>query len=118
IKAANGRVLQATGKGDLKVLFPMGAGHEPTKVMLKGVYYSPEFAFTLVSVGTMDGKGFHVNFGDGKCTVYTPKPSRRVIGRIPKSNGLYRIMLAQKGTSDAAEIAVAASGKLTISELH
>lgn len=89
IKAANGRILQATGKGDLKVTFP-------------------EFAFTLISVGTLDGKGFQVNFDDGICTISTPKPSRRVIGRIPLSNGLYRTSIAPKNAPASTEIAVAA----------
>jgi hypothetical protein len=53
IKAANGRILQATRRGNMKVLLPMGEGHEPTRVTLREVYYSPEFAFTLISVGTM-----------------------------------------------------------------
>jgi hypothetical protein len=118
IKAANGRILQATGKGDLKVTFPMGTGNKPTKATLQGVYYSPEFAFTLISVGTLDGKGFQVNFDDGICTISTPKPSRRVIGRIPLSNGLYRTSIAPKNAPASTEIAVAASKKVSISELH
>src|SRR6266850_5187943 len=117
IKAANGPILQAVGGGDLKVLLPMSGSHKPTRVTLREVYYSPEFAFTLVSVGTMNRKGYKVNFEDGKCTISTPKPERRVIGDIPEVNGLYRISLAEY-TSHVVEEALAATNRITISELH
>jgi len=92
IKAANGHILKATGKGDLKVILP-------------------EFAFTLISVGTLDKKGFQINFDDGICTIRTPKPNRRTIGVIPQANGLYRVSLAQNGSSGPEE-ALVASGKM------
>ena len=117
IKAANGVTLQATGRGDLRIVFPMGENDQPTRITLKDVYYSPDFAFTLISVGTIDRKGFSVNMEDGICTVRTPKPERRTIGRIPLSNGLYRVSIATNGPS-GSDLALAVSGKMSINELH
>ena len=117
IKAANGITLQATGRGDLKIIFPMGENNQPTRITLKDVYYSPDFAFTLISVGTIDRKGFSVNMEDGICTVRTPKPERRTIGHIPLSNGLYRVSIATNGPS-GSDLALAASGQMSINELH
>jgi hypothetical protein len=117
IKAANGVTLQATGRGDLKIILPMGENNQPTRVTLKDVYYSPDFAFTLISVGTIDRKGFSVNMEDGICTIRTPKPERRTIGQIPLVNGLYRVSIATNG-SPGSDLALAVSGKMSINELH
>ena len=68
IKAANGCILQATRCSDLKILLLMGKD-QPTKATLQNIYYSPNFAFTLISVGTMDRKGYQIDFDDGFCTI-------------------------------------------------
>ena len=112
IKAANRCILQATGKGDLRITLPMGSGHELTKVTLWGVYYSPEFAFTLISVGTLDGKGFQVDFDNGTCTISMPKPSHQVISHIPLSNGLYHVLLAPKEALTSTKVALTTSKKV------
>jgi hypothetical protein len=117
IKAANGHILKATGKGDLRVILPMGENCQPTKAMLRNVYYAPEFAFTLISVGTLDKKGFQINFDNGICTIRTPKPNHHTIGVVPQTNGLYRVSITQNGSSGPEE-ALAASGKMSINELH
>src|SRR6266550_3277062 len=119
IRAANGQVLQATGRGDLGILFPMKNGQKPVKATLRGVYYSPDFTFTLISVGTMVKKGFRVVFEDDICTISTPKPTRRIISDIPVSNnGLYKVSITPKGDSSGTEIATVASKKVSISEFH
>jgi hypothetical protein len=110
-------MLQATRRGDLKILLPMGKD-QPTKATLQNVYYSPDFAFTLISVGTMDKKGYQINFDDGICTIRMPKPNRCTIGLITQTNRLYRVSIAPQGTTNSPEEALAASGKITISELH
>ena len=117
IKAANGVTLQATGRGDLRIVFPMGGNDQPTRITLKDVYYSPDFAFTLISVGMIDRKGFSVNMEDGICTIRTPKPECRTIGRIPLTSGLYRVSIATSGPS-GSDLALAVSGKMSINELH
>ena len=117
IKAANGLLLQAMGRSDLKLLLPMGKGCQPTKVTLRNVYYTPDFAFMMVSMGTMDDKGFQILTEDGICTISTPRPKRQVIARIPKVNGLYRVLIAPQG-APRVDNALAASGKISISDLH
>ena len=47
-------------------------GHGTSKLGLTDVQYSPEVAYTLVSVGNLDDRGFTVNFGDGKCVITDP----------------------------------------------
>ena len=117
IKAANGHILKATGKGDLRVILPMGENCQPTKAMLRNIYYAPEFAFILISVGTLDKKGFQINFDNGICTIRTPKPNRHTIRVVPQTNGLYRVSITQNGSSGPEE-ALTASGKMSINELH
>jgi hypothetical protein len=72
----------------------------------------------LISVGTMDRKGYQIDFDDGFCTIQTPKPNCRTIGLIPQANGLYCTSIAPQGTTNGSKEALAASGKITISELH
>jgi hypothetical protein len=69
-------------------------------------------------MGTMDKKGYQINFDDRICTIRTLKPNCRTIGLIPQTNGLYHVSIAPQGTTDGPEEALAASGKITISELH
>ncbi|KAI0045959.1 hypothetical protein FA95DRAFT_1457571, partial [Auriscalpium vulgare] len=70
----------------------------------------------MISIPVIDKKGFSASIEDGICTVRTPRPQRRVIGRIPLREGLYRI-----GTGALANVVHAAAAtprKMTISELH
>jgi hypothetical protein len=117
IKSADGRAMQATGRGDMKLLLPMGDNCKPTLVTLTNVYYSPQMAYTLISVSQMDQKGHSVHIEDKTCTISTPKPSSRIIGRIPLLRGLYRVDIDQPmGPSNL--IANVASNLVTISQLH
>ncbi|PPQ82429.1 hypothetical protein CVT24_002117 [Panaeolus cyanescens] len=88
---ADGRIVDALGKGDLTISVPCG-NLTPTKVTLSNVYYVPSFSFTLVSIACIL---FHSN-----CQVIfkkTPHPtalliteSNVVFGRVPLSRGLFR----------------------------
>ena len=63
--AANKQSFSATGTGKLIVDLPNGTGQ--TKLELMDVQYSPDIAYTLVSIGYLDDEGFSVKFGGGKC---------------------------------------------------
>ena len=89
IKAADGRILNATGKGDMRLSFPMGPKQKATSVLLKNVYYSSSMAFTLISVSHIDNAGFALHIENGICAISTPKPNARIIGHIPLIRGLY-----------------------------
>jgi hypothetical protein len=109
---ANGRTIEATGKGTYEVEFPMGNNEKPTKIQLNDCYYSPDLAYTLISVSQMDRKGCKLEIESGICTIKSG-PSQRVIGRIPEVRGLYRITPPSERL-----IANVASVKMTISQLH
>ena len=54
------------------------------------VQYSPDIAYTLVSVGYLDDEGFSVKFGGGKCEI--TNPNGEVVGEVPKNKmGLYQV---------------------------
>ena len=63
-------------------------GLETSKLELTGVQYSPEVAYTLVSVGNLDERGFTVKFGGGQCEI--TDINGEIVGKVPKNNrGLY-----------------------------
>jgi hypothetical protein len=68
---------------------------------LTGVQYSPEIAYTLVSIGQLDGDGFSVLFGSGKCVIRGPDGEK--IGEVVKgSKKVYRVEHVE-GEANAAE---------------
>ncbi|RDB27836.1 Retrovirus-related Pol polyprotein from transposon TNT 1-94 [Hypsizygus marmoreus] len=117
IRAADGRTFSAIGKGDLRVQLPMKNGEKSTPILLKKVYYAPQMAFTLVSVSCLDHAGCSLHIEDGMCVIRSPKPQRRIIGRVPELRGLYR---ADSSTvSSSPQLNVNSASKLmSISELH
>src|SRR5271168_4870543 len=115
IRAANGRTFHALGKGDLKVLLPMGKDTKPIPVTLKDTYYSPQMAFTLISVTRMTNAGLSCTMKGKTCTITSP--SNKIIGCIPKIRGLYRVTDTTT-TKTEAESANTISQLLTISQLH
>src|SRR5882762_4938951 len=112
ITTADGRTLKAVGIGDVHIELPNGSKRTPA--LLKDAIYSPDMAFTLISVGHLDKADCAVSFQKGMCTIRNPKG--RIMGTIPRANGLYRLVNFSKGTSlDHANVAV---GKMSISEAH
>ena len=71
--------------------------------------YSPEVAYTLVSVGHLDEDGFLVTFGGGKCTIRDV--NKEVIGVVPKTSmRVYKV--------EHEDIASGAEEHLTLDTLH
>jgi hypothetical protein len=107
-RAANKQSFSATGTGKLIVDLPNSRGS--SKLELTDVQYSPEVAYTLVSVGYLDDKGFTVKFGGGKCEI--TDPNGIVVGVVPKTNrGLYRV----EHYPDSANVA---TEELTLDQFH
>ena len=113
IRAADGHIFSALGKGDMKIELPNG-NQKPTPVTLKNVFYSPHLAFTLMSVGRMDQNGYEILIKDSKCVIRSPKSN--IIGQIPLVRGLYRVSQTSKLSS--SPVANTTSKPMTISELH
>lgn len=118
IRAADGRIFQATGKGDLRIEIPNGPGNKPTRVTLTDVYYSPNMAFTLVSVSRMTRAGYKLLFIKELAVIKSPKS--KIIGRVPELRGLYRIRdvakprnAPQKSPEHSANVAA-----MSINDLH
>ena len=60
------------------------------KLELAEVQYSPDVAYTLISVGHLDYEGFSVKFGGRKCEI--TDPNRVIVGQVPKNKkGLYQV---------------------------
>ena len=107
-RVANKQSFSATGNGNLTVDLPNGS--ETSKLELTGVQYSPEVAYTLVSVGNLDEKGFTVKFGGGQCEI--TDINGEIVGKVPKNNrGLYRV-------EHHPETAAVAMEELTLEQLH
>jgi len=69
IKAADGRAFSAIGKGDICVTLPTCKSIQPITIHLKGVYYAPSMAFTLISVSCLDRAGCLLLIEDEICVI-------------------------------------------------
>ena len=79
--AANKQSFSATGIGKLTVDLPNQG--RMSKLELTDIQYSPEVAYTLISVGNLNEKGFVVKFRGGKCQITDPD-GITVLSTIPK----------------------------------
>ncbi len=95
----------------------MGNNEKPTPVLLKDVHYSPNMAFTIVSVSRMDHTGLGLLIQGGNCVIRSPGPNPKVVGRIPETRGLYRISENTR-SPDCQPATYAAMKVLSISQLH
>jgi hypothetical protein len=85
-------------------------GIKSSKLELNDVQYSPQVAYTLVSVGYLDDKGFRMTFGGGECVIIDPKGVE--VGKVPKNyRGLYRV-------EHYPETATLAHEELTLEQFH
>jgi hypothetical protein len=108
IEAADKTIFKATGIGSMKISIPNGNGM--ADVTLNNVLYSPDPAFTLISLSRCDRSGYSAILKDWKCTISDPKG--RLVGVIPmSSDGLYKIEHSTQVTASTAR-------KLTIDEVH
>ena len=86
LTVANSESFVATGTGDMIITTPHG--EERIKIQLTHILYTPAVGFTLVSIGHIDDTGFYSTFGGGQCEIRAP--DGRLIGKIPKTGGVYR----------------------------
>ena len=107
-RAANKQSFSATGIGKLIVDLPNGV--RSSKLELTEVQYSSQVAYTLVSVGNLDEKGYTVKFGGGKCVITDRNGA--IVGEVPKNHrGLYRV-------EHDLETADVVSEELTLEQFH
>ena len=79
-RAVNKQMFSTIGKGELVIDVPNDNG--TTELRLLEVLYSPEVAYTLVSIGRLDEDRFFARFGGGKCTIIDV--NKEVVGVVPK----------------------------------
>jgi hypothetical protein len=112
ITTADGCYLKALGRGDVRIELPNGSKWTPA--LLKNVVYSPEMAFTLISIGCLAEANGSVIFCKGMCTIKNPKG--HIMGTIPHTNGLYCLFdLGAKSNSDHTNVA---AGKMSITGIE
>jgi len=107
-KAANKQTFSTIGKGDLVVNVPNGDTF--TKLRLTDVQYSPNVAYTLVSIGRLDEEGFTAQFGHGKCVLRGPDGVK--IGEVQRTTRKAYKVEHEEGMANAAE------ETLTLEQLH
>ena len=112
INTADGRTFEAIGMGDVKIDLPNGS--KRNTVILKDVVYTPELAFTLISVTRLDVAKCGVLFKNNMCTI--SYPDGKTMGTLPLSNGLYRLVAAK--ITHVGDHANVASVKISINEAH
>ncbi|KAJ7211051.1 hypothetical protein C8J57DRAFT_1606065, partial [Mycena rebaudengoi] len=67
IQAADRKVFQAIGKGDLHISFPHGK--QTTRVLARDVLYAPNLGGTLLSVGCITAAGYGLHFRGQECRI-------------------------------------------------
>ena len=107
-KAANQQHFSAIGKGDLLVNIPDGNSY--SRLRLQNVLFSPNVAYTLVSIGRLDEAGFTTLFGRGKCVLSGPDGT--AIGEVARSPHRVYKVVHEEGIANAAIEA------LTLGQLH
>jgi hypothetical protein len=73
IYAADGRALEAIGKGNITIHLPNRG--KLSQVTLKDVYHVPDMTTTLISVACLDNAGYFAHFGRGVCRIEAPDSS-------------------------------------------
>ena len=95
----------------------MGPKLKPIPITLKNVYYSDVFAFTLISVMCITHAGFKLEFEDAHCSILSPLPNCKVIGRVQVVCGLYCV--TKSSPSYSYKLTTASSkGKITLEEFY
>jgi hypothetical protein len=81
-------VFNVTGIGGMKITIPNR--NRTVDVTLNNILYSPDLAFTLISLSQCDKSGYSAMLKDKKCTI--SNPHGKLVGIVPMSNdGLYKV---------------------------
>ena len=82
IKATDHWAFSVISKGDICVTFPACNGIQPVTICLKGAYYIPTMAFTLISVSHLDRAGCLLLIEDEICIICGPCPKCATLGAV------------------------------------
>jgi hypothetical protein len=111
ITAADKRLFQAIGKGDLRIKIPNGK--TTTSMLLKDVLYSPDLGLTLISISKITDANYATLFRGEVCRIFDK--GKKLVGEVPKRNGLYRV---EHSVGRGGETAGMVKETVSIEELH
>ena len=97
IEIADGRVIKAKGAGSMDLKFNIN--NEPVKTKVLKVLYVPELSCNLLSVSSLDKKGFQITFGNGECNV-TKDGELYIQAKL--INGVYEIDISETQSANVA----------------
>ena len=112
ITTVDGQKLKVVSMGNIIIKLPNGVKH--TKDHLKDTIYTPDMAFTLISVSRLDEVNGSAIFSGGMCTIKST--AGHIVTTIPHADGLYHILPVKD--PPIIDYANVASVKWTISKVH
>ena len=89
ISLANGRTIEAVGKGSMNITVPNG--DKSSVILLRNVLYVPTMASTYVSVSRVVSAGFTARFQGGKLRFFDPRKDDKVVGIIHQIDRLWAV---------------------------
>ena len=97
---------------------PTYKGIQPITVCLKGVYYAPSMAFTLIFVSCLDCVGCSLLIEDKLCIIQGPHPRCAILDGVPLVHGLYWMLLSTLVNPSKPHHANITDSLMSINELH
>ncbi|CAI5799419.1 Retrovirus-related Pol polyprotein from transposon TNT 1-94 [Podarcis lilfordi] len=97
IETADGNIVKAKGAGSMDLKFYIN--DKSTKTTVSRVLYVPQLSCNLLSVSTLDRKGFQITFGNGECNV---TKNGEVFVQAKLVNGVYEIDLSEEQSAKVA----------------
>jgi len=110
ISIADNRILRAVGKGDITISIPNGK--LSTQIILRNVLYSPDIAFTLISLSKADKGGYSTLIKNGKMELLDRKTDQ-TIGQVSQINGIWRFDQADEAGNQSTALVA-----MTLHDLH
>ncbi|CAI5773473.1 Retrovirus-related Pol polyprotein from transposon TNT 1-94 [Podarcis lilfordi] len=97
IEIADGNIVKAKGAGSMSL--KCNINNECIENTISRVLYVPELSCNLISVSTLDKKGFQITFGNGECKVTR---NGKVFAQAKLINGVYELDLSENQSAKVA----------------
>ncbi|CAI5780530.1 Retrovirus-related Pol polyprotein from transposon TNT 1-94 [Podarcis lilfordi] len=97
IEIADGNIVKAKGAGSMSL--KCNINNDCIENTISRVLYIPELSCNLISVSTLDKKGFQITFGNGECKV---TKNGKVFAQAKLINGVYELDLSENQSAKVA----------------
>ncbi|CAI5793457.1 Retrovirus-related Pol polyprotein from transposon TNT 1-94 [Podarcis lilfordi] len=97
IEIADGNIVKAKGAGSMSL--KCNINNECIENTISRVLYVPELSCNLISVSTLDKKGFQITFGNEECKV---TKNGKVFAQAKLINGVYELDLSENQSAKVA----------------